>query len=59
MPQAARDDRVQWRSTGSRSGFMRGAFVAAYDSVLPLTEDDAGSLEDGIEAHVRSIRWPG
>ena len=38
---------------------VRGAFVATYESVLPLAEDDAGSLEDGIEAHVRRIRWPG
>lgn len=45
-----------WRPTPAD---VRGAFVAAYDSVLPLTEDDAGSVEDGIEAHVRSIRWPG
>ena len=45
-----------WRPTPAD---VRRAFVAAYDSVLPLTEDDAGSLADGIEAHVRSIRWPG
>lgn len=40
----------QWRPTPAD---VRGAFVAAYESVLPLAEDDAGALEDSIEAHLR------
>ncbi|MFE6511027.1 phosphotransferase enzyme family protein [Nocardioides sp. NPDC057767] len=38
---------------------VRGAFVAAYASVVPLGEDDAGTLEDAIEACSRRIPWPG
>jgi len=45
-----------WRPTPAD---VRGAFVAAYKSVLPLAEDDAGALEDSIEAHLRRIPWPG
>ena len=45
-----------WRPTPAD---VRGAFVAAYESVLPLAEGDAGALEDGIGAHLRRIPWPG
>lgn len=45
-----------WRPTPAD---VRGAFVAAYESVLPLAESDAGALEQSIEAHLRRIRWPG
>lgn len=45
-----------WRPTPAD---VRGAFVAAYESVLPLEKDDAGALEDRIEAHLRRIPWPG
>ena len=45
-----------WRPTPAD---VRGAFVAAYESVHPLAEDDVGSLEDGIEAHLGRISWPG
>jgi len=38
---------------------VRGAFVAAYASVLPLDEDEAGALDAGIEAHLAGIPWPG
>ncbi|MER7560268.1 phosphotransferase [Nocardioides sp. NPDC126508] len=38
---------------------VRGAFVAAYASVLPLGEDEAGALDASIEAHLAHIRWPG
>ena len=46
----------RWRPTPAD---VRGAFVAAYESVLPLTEDDAGALEDRIDAHLGHISWPG
>ncbi|MGH3351729.1 MAG: phosphotransferase enzyme family protein [Nocardioides sp.] len=45
-----------WRPTPAD---VREAFVAAYELVLPLSEDDAGALEDNIEAHLRRISWPG
>lgn len=44
-----------WRPTPAE---VRGAFVAAYASVLPLDEDDAGALEASIEAHLKRIPWP-
>jgi homoserine kinase type II len=45
----------RWRPTPA---VVRGAFVAAYESVLPLEKDDAGALEDGIEACLARIPWP-
>ncbi|MFI5627641.1 phosphotransferase [Nocardioides sp. NPDC051685] len=45
-----------WRPTSAE---VRGAFVAAYASVLPLDEDEAGALDDSIEAHLTRIPWPG
>lgn len=45
-----------WRPTPPA---VRGEFVAAYESVLPLAEDDVGALEDSIEAHLGRISWPG
>lgn len=45
-----------WRPTPAD---VRGAFVAAYESVRPLAEDDAGALEESIEVHLRRISWPG
>ena len=46
----------QWRPTPAE---VRGAFVAAYASVLPLDEDGAGALDASIEAHLTRIPWPG
>jgi homoserine kinase type II len=45
-----------WRPTPPA---VRGEFVAAYESVLPLAESDAGALEQSIGAHLTRIRWPG
>ncbi len=45
-----------WRPTSAE---VRGAFLAAYASVLPLGEDEAGALDAGIEAHLTGIRWSG
>jgi len=45
-----------WRPTPAD---VRGAFVAAYESVLPLAKDDAGALQESIEAHLRRVPWPG
>lgn len=45
-----------WRPTPAD---VRGAFVAAYESVLPLGKDDAGALGESIEAHLGRISWPG
>ncbi len=47
------------RAEPRRRPDVRGAFIAAYESVLPLGKDDAGALEDSIEAHLRRIPWPG
>ncbi|MEU0316674.1 phosphotransferase [Nocardioides sp. NPDC006273] len=38
---------------------VRGAFVAAYESVLPLSQADAVALEDVIEAHLTGMTWSG
>lgn len=38
---------------------VRGAFVAAYESVLPLGKDEADALDDAFEAHLARINWPG
>ncbi|GGU28568.1 phosphotransferase enzyme family protein [Nocardioides albus] len=38
---------------------VRGAFVAAYESVLPLGKDEADALEDAIEDILRRMDWPG
>ncbi|MER7608588.1 phosphotransferase [Nocardioides sp. NPDC127503] len=45
-----------WRPTPAD---VRKAFVAAYESVLPLAQDDAGALDDSIEAQLGRISWPG
>ena len=45
-----------WRPTPAE---VRGAFVAAYASVLPLDEDETGALDAGVEAHLTRIPWPG
>ncbi|MBG6097686.1 phosphotransferase enzyme family protein [Nocardioides luteus] len=44
-----------WRPTPAD---VREAFVAAYASVVPLGEDDVGTLEQAIEACLRRIPWP-
>jgi homoserine kinase type II len=38
---------------------VRGAFVAAYESILPLRQDDAAALEDVIEAYLTGMTWSG
>lgn len=40
-------------------GDVRDAFVAAYESVLPLGQADAAALEDVIEAYLTGMRWSG
>lgn len=44
-----------WRPTPAE---VRAAFVAAYEGVLPLEEDEAGALDDIIESHLARIRPP-
>ncbi|NGN92460.1 phosphotransferase [Nocardioides sp. KC13] len=44
-----------WRPTPVE---VRAAFVAAYERVLPLEEDEAGALDDIVEAHLAHIPWP-
>ncbi|NYI76190.1 phosphotransferase enzyme family protein [Nocardioides panzhihuensis] len=38
---------------------VRGAFVAAYESVLPLSQHQAAALEDVIEAYLMRMTWSG
>lgn len=38
---------------------VRGAFVEAYGSILPLGRDEADALDGVIEANLRRMSWPG
>lgn len=44
-----------WRPTPAD---VRAAFVAAYETVLPREKEEAGALDDIIEAHLARIPWP-